>query len=416
MRIQILHKVGAELRQWPATILMATSLSLGCAGIARAADTPFEIYGALQADYIQDFKRVDPAWESAFRPSKIETVAGQYGSDGQALISVKQSNFGVKGSTTLENGETIAFKFNFDMYGVGENAGQTTFRLQNAYGEWRQLLAGQTDTVFMDLSIFPDTIDYWGPAGMVFVRTAQLRWTPISGPTTFAIAVESPNNDIDPGKVRELDPGIADNIQDDSTLPDLTAHFRMDGDWGHVQLGSILRRLGYDTAGTPDNAPKGHQTGWGLNLTGNIKSVGDDMVHLGLVYGHGIASYMNDGGVDLAPECTLDAQGGCVVGTVRAQAVPLLGITAYYDHYWANGLSTAFGYSQTHVDNTSGQTADAFQTGEYASVNLLWRPVKNVMTGAEFLWGQRKNHDGTSGDDSRIQITVQYKFSSLSSK
>jgi hypothetical protein len=38
------------------------------------------------------------------------------------------------------------------------------------------------------------------------------------------------------------------------------------------------------------------------------------------------------------------------------------------------------------------------------------------MAGIEGLWGQRKNHDGSSGDDSRIQVTVQYKFSSLSSK
>ena len=142
---------------------MGTLMVLGAAGLARAADAPFEIYGTMQGDYIQDSKRVDPNWESAFRPSKIETVSGEYGSDGQALLSVKQSGVGIKGTTTLENGETIAFKFNFDMFGVGENAGQTTFRLQNAYGEWRGLLAGQTDTVFMDLSIFPDTIDYWGP-------------------------------------------------------------------------------------------------------------------------------------------------------------------------------------------------------------------------------------------------------------
>lgn len=251
-----------HLRRRSSALLTGTLLALGAAGLARAADVPFEIYGTMQGDYIQDSKRVDPNWESAFRPSKIETVSGQYGSDGQGLLSVKQSGVGIKGSTTLDNGETIAFKFNFDMYGVGENAGQTTFRLQNAYGEWRGLLAGQTDTVFMDLSIFPDTIDYWGPSGMVFVRTAQIRWTPISGPTTLAIAIESPNNDIDPGKLRELDPGIANNIQDDSTIPDLTAHFRMDGDWGHWQLASILRRLGYDTAGTPDNSPHGHQTGW----------------------------------------------------------------------------------------------------------------------------------------------------------
>jgi hypothetical protein len=78
-----------------------------------------------------------------------------------------------------------------------------------------------------------------------------------------------------------------------------------------------------------------------------------------------------------------------------------------------NSFSTSIGYSQTHLDNTNGQTAEAFQTGQYGSVNLLWRPVKNVMMGAEFLWGERKNNNGQTGSDSRVQFSVQYKFSSI---
>ena len=241
------------------------------------------------------------------------------------------------------------------------------------------------------------------------MRTPQLRLTPLRGPNTFAIAIEGPNNDIDPGQIREnIDPGIAGNLHDHSTLPDLTAHFRMDRDWGHVQLAGILRYLGYETLGAPGNDPSGHETGWGINLTSNIKSVGNDMVHLGVVYGHGIASYMNDGGVDMAPHCAIDAVGTCLPGTVSAQAAPLLGVMAYYDHYWTGGFSTAFGYSETHLDNTDGQTAEAFQAGQYASVNLLWRPAKNIMMGAEGLWGQRKNNDGQTGKDTRIQFSVQY--------
>jgi hypothetical protein len=29
----------------------------------------------------------------------------------------------------------------------------------------------------MDGDIFPNVVDYWGPAGMVFVRTPQIRLT-----------------------------------------------------------------------------------------------------------------------------------------------------------------------------------------------------------------------------------------------
>jgi DcaP outer membrane protein len=378
-----------------------------------AVTSSMEIYGTAQADYIQDFNRVNPDWTSTLRPSKIAVPEGLYGSNGQAIISVKQSRFGVKGTAPIEGGEELTYKFDFDLYGVGSNAGQTTFRLQNIYAEWRGLLAGQTDTNWMDGSIFPDTIDYWGPAGMVYVRTPQLRWTVPTAIDKFYIAIETPNTDIDLGKAREIDPGLAANLQSDNKMPDFTARYRAERDWGHVQLAGIVRYLGWDTLGTPGNNPSGHVTGWGLNLTSNIKSIGEDMVHLGVVYGDGIASYMNDGGVDIAPQCQLNFLGNsCVAGTVKAKAVPLWGVTAYYDHYWMDGFSTAFGYSETHVDNQSGQEGSAFQSGQYASVNLLWRPAKNIMMGAEGLWGRLTQNSGQSGKDTRIQFSVQYKFSS----
>ena len=402
----IRRSIGLGARYWAPALLM--SLACAAPGLAKE-EASFEIFGGVQADYIQDFNRVDPNWSSTLRPSKIATPAGQFGSDGQAELSVKQSRFGVASNLPVGD-ETVSIHFDFDLFGKGANAGETTFNLQNAYGEWRQILAGQTDTTFMDGAIFPDTIDYWGPAGMVFVRNPQIRWTPISGPDSFAVAIETPNNNIDVGRARQIDPGLARNLQADNKAPDLTAHYRAERDWGHIQLAAILRRLGYDTVTTPDNEPSGHATGWGFNLTGNLKSVGNDVLHMGVVYGHGIASYMNDGGVDLALECTVVAA-ACVAGTVKATAVPLLGVSFYYDHYWSDKFSSAIGYSQTRVDNLSGQESAAFRSGQYASVNLLWRGAKNVMAGAEALWGRREENGGQHGNDTRVQFTVQYKFS-----
>ena len=37
----------------------------------------------------------------------------------------------------------LTFKFEFDLYGTGDDAGQTTFHLPQAYGEWGSLLAGK---------------------------------------------------------------------------------------------------------------------------------------------------------------------------------------------------------------------------------------------------------------------------------
>ena len=56
------------------------------------------------------------------------------------------------------------------MFGVGADAGKTTIRLRHAYAQWGELLAGQTNSVFMDGDSFPNVIDYWGPTGMIFLR------------------------------------------------------------------------------------------------------------------------------------------------------------------------------------------------------------------------------------------------------
>jgi hypothetical protein len=257
----------------------------------------------------------------------------------------------------------------------------------------------------MDVDIFPNVIDYWGPCGMVFLRLPQLRWTPIkTDDLSVAIAIEHPSNDIDPGQLREVDPDIGANIQADNKLPDLTAQVRKSGDWGHVQLAGILRRLGYDTLGTANNIPDGSTLGWGLDLTGVWNFFGKDKLLVGGVYGHGIASYMNDGGNDLAAEGS--------PGNISASAVPLFGISVYVDHFWSERFSTSFGYSRTQVDNRNLQTGDAYHFGEYASANLLYTPVKDVLMGVELLWGERKDNDGNVGTDVRSQVSFKYSFSS----
>jgi hypothetical protein len=368
-----------------------------------AANTRFEIYGFAEADYIQDFNRVDPSWTDALRPSKIPTTHGQFGSNGQSLFSVKQTRFGVRGSEPVA-GHDLIWKFEFDMFGVGGDAGKTTVRLRHAFGQWGPVLAGQTNSLFMDGDIFPNTVDYWGPTGMVFLRNPQFRVTLFNdSKTSVAVAIEKPGNDVDPGALREFDPSLA-GLQPHNYLPDFTGQVRYVDGWGHLQVAGIVRSLGYETLGTPGNEPKGQKTGWGIDTTGTLKTWGNDKILAGVVYGHGIANYMNDGGTDLAARGTTAAP--------VAAGVPLLGISAYYDHYWNGYLSTSLGWSETRVYNTELQTAPAFKYGQYASINLLWTPTPRLLFGTEMLWGERTNFGGANGGDYRLQFTAKYSFSS----
>ena len=67
-----------------------------------------------------------------------------------------------------------------------------------------------------------------------------------------------------------------------------------------------------------------------------------------------------------------------------------------------------------NIENSDGQTDDAFHRGYYGSTNPLFTPVNNAMFGAEFLWGRRQNfRDGFYADDYRIQFGFKYNFSKL---
>jgi hypothetical protein len=380
-----------------ALVLATLALPAWAAGDGKS----FEVYGFAQADFVQDFKRVNPNWDDTLRPSRIPTTEGEFGGDGQSIIGVRQSRFGVKASLPT-GGQTLKTMFEIDLFGVGVDEGQTTIRLRHAYGEWGQWLAGQTHSLFMDIDVFPNTIDYWGPSGMVFLRNPQIRWTPLAGANAFAVAIEKPSDDIDAGEFRTVDPGLLD-LQSDEELPDLTAQFRAQRDWGHVQLGGILRRIGVENVADPANIQEGDDLGWGLNLSTNVKVGARDVIRASVVYGEGIASYMNDGGVDLAPSSADPL-------TAEAESVELTGLVLYYDHWWNDRLSSAIGYSSTEVDNLAGQSADAFKKGQYASANLLYYPADRILVGAELLWGEREDFDGDSGDDVRLQISFKYNF------
>lgn len=384
------------------------------APVRRAAageePSPLEIYGFAMGDYIQDSKRVDPNWLDGFRPSKI-SVDGEFGTNGQASVSVKQSRFGIKGTLpTAEGLPPVDYKFEIDFFGVGVDEGQTTVRLRHFYFEWGQLLAGQTHSLFMDIDAFPDVIDYWGPSGLVFWRHPQIRWSPVHSETNLlAFALEGPSNSIDPGNIRLIDQFAEADIQSDQKAPDITAQFRHDGDWGHFQLAGIARRLGYEYRVTSDEPwSTGKVNGWGIEGSLVLKTTEMDKLLLQVVHGDGVASYMNDGGMDIAPTAAFNPL--LAVPTLRAEAVPLTGVSAYYNHYWSSKWESAFGYSFTQVSNTNFQEPTVFHKGQYASFNLLAYPFKDLMIGAEVLWGKLTQNGGQTGDDFRFQFSAKYSF------
>ena len=216
-----------------------------------------------------DFGKIgDPAWEDVLRPTKLPAFKNEFGKGGRTFEGVRQSRFGVKGTTPTPAGE-IKTRFEFELFGTGVDAGQTTFRLRHFYGEWQHIIAGQTWSPFMDPDVFPNSIEYWGPNGMVFFRNVHIEYRPwVHGDSYATIAAERPGASADQGKYE--DKIELQNVVARFPAPDVSANIHYAGPWGHVQLAGMFRYIAWDDLAT-SAVVEGHAYGWGVNLSTNLK-------------------------------------------------------------------------------------------------------------------------------------------------
>ena len=362
------------------------------------------IYGHAMLDMGYQTNQNDPDWFDVLRPTKLPSFENQYGDDGHWFSSVRQSRLGVKSKVPTKYGDLNTI-FEFELFGVGADAGQTTFRLRHAWGELGQFGAGQYWSTFMDIDVFPNSIEYWGPSGMIFYRNIQARWTPWStdSGSRFAIALEQPGGSGDEGRLSELD--LLNGVQGDFELPDLAAHYRIAGDWGHFQAAGILREIRWVDTTPGEFDFSGDELGWGLNLSTNI-NLGPHVFRGSLTYGEGIQNYFNDAAADIGIALREDRPQLPIEG----QAIPVLGLVAFLDLNWSDRWTSTIGYSLQDNDLPDLAADTSFERGQYALANLLYHPTPNVLLGPELQWAKRDNYGPFSSDDFRVQFSAKYYF------
>jgi hypothetical protein len=240
--------------------------------------------------------------------------------------------------------------------------------------------------------------------------------------TTAMVGIEQPYSDIqwfengawnlNPGAGILTTPGVGRNVQD---LPDFTANVRHVGDYGHVQLAGILRKLTFQPG---PGASAFDELGYGINLTGTFHpwaaltgtprdgdcaTVWSKSRFLGqFAAGRGIARYLQDTN-GLGLDATFDPVTGF-------RAIPAYGWFLAYEQWWAKRWASNFTYGQDALELTDTLPGSTYQRANYVSANLIWLPVDRMGVGIEYLYGFRKNKDGGRGENSRIQMAFQYRF------
>jgi hypothetical protein len=367
-----------------------------------------QVYGFVQTDMIYDGGTINPDWTDAARPTKLPAFEKEYGEDGNTYFSVRQTRFGVKSWFPVGD-DQIKGIFEFDLFGVGADAGQTTMRLRHAYLEYKRFGAGQFHSPFMDIDVFPNSQDYWGPNGMAFFRNVQVRYMPVMGEHNHvSIALERPGASGDGGDYDDIiqNRGLKPRFP----VPDLSAEYRHRGDWGYVEIAGIARQIGWDDFNEDEFDLSGELTGWGFNLSTNLEFGPNGGTFKGSVlYGEGVENYMNDATTDIAVVEDFDNP----TAPLTAKLLPITAVVAFYDIYWNDHWTSTIGYSQVDIDLDGTAVSDrTFAKGQYALTNIQYHPFPNMMGGAELQWINRDNYaDGYSYDSWRVQFSFKYSYS-----
>lgn len=387
-------------------LILATSM-LGASGLAQAdAGHQFKLPGSDTSVTLGGYVKLDAIWSD--RSAGVDSVgdqeldlnavpvglaAGQHKKE-QVTLHARQSRLSLGTSTPTQYGELKTF-IEGDFFGAAGNqtsSNSNGFRTRHAYGTLGKLLAGQTWTNFGDERAYPETVDFGGAAGEIFVRQAQVRWTEKTAGGEWSLALENPETLL-------AVPGQAATFRSDADhAPDFTARLRFTAGRAKYSVSAIAREIGVDSAAAP--AASDARWGGGLAVTGVVPAGERDDFRFSLGMGNAIGRYQNFG---FFPDAYLDASGALRLARQAGGFVALR-------HFWTPALRSTFELSAAGADTPDGTAAGVNESGRSVHLNLIWRPVPAVNLGAELIHARRTVVGGDEGSLNRVQFSAQYGF------
>lgn len=322
------------------------------------------------------------------------------GRKGQLSMSGRESRLWFKTMTPTPLGEATAH-VEFDLYGTADDertGNGNNLRTRHAYGTLGNLLAGQTWSTFLNLASVAETADLDGPASVILVRQAQVRYTmPFDG-GNFQFAAENPESTLTAiGTVAGTAAGGRVMPSSDAA-PDLIGRVNLMRDWGTVSFAAMARQLRADgvVAGVSDS-----KWGGGMNVAGMIKLAGKDNFKFNATYGNTVGRYM---GLNATNDGTINTAG-------KINTVSTWGGYAAVQHWWTPTLRSNWALSTIRASNPSELAAVAYNKSIWSShLNLMWSATPSTTFAAEWLRANRKLENGLTGDLDRLQFSGKYEF------
>ncbi|MBB3229109.1 hypothetical protein FHW69_003761 [Luteibacter sp. Sphag1AF] len=303
-------------------------------------------------------------------------------------MHARQTRFSFEARRPTDYG-SLRFYLENDFFGGSNNAYQ--FHLRQAFGQIGNTYAGYGYSSFMDPDALPDTLDFAGPGGQMFLLQPGIHQAFEFGRgNSITLSAERPESQI--GVVDETRP-----ISGTQQVPDVVLAGRIERDWGHLQASAVVRRLGYTQMGHGD-----YTMGGGIALAGAFTTVGQDLLMFSAAYGKGIARYLSD-----TSGSGLDA---VVEDDGRLRALKTWGSYAAYTHYWSEHWRSNLVYGVARMAANDYLATSAFRDSNYGAANIIWSPAPTWTMGVEVLHGRLRQQDGSTANDTRVQGSLQYSF------
>ena len=346
------------------------------------------IGGYLQTKIEYDFDRAVDNVD--FLPSAIY---GKGGPDSQFQMDLSNSTVFMKlvGTSRLLGDFVVYTSGNWR----GRNLG---FQLLNAYMSTKYLKFGYGVGSFMDIEAVPTTIDYGGPCGMTFYRTAQvmLRYGFDWG-LSMGVALENPE------VYAAENEFVAVGAQRVPNVPLYVQYDLMGNSDNHIRLGAVMRDIYYTDK---VNGKNSDQVGWGAQAS-LLATMAGFQITGQFTIGEGIGSLINNAsniGVDIVPDP--QTPGKAMLLTSESWYVGL-------QYNFTKNFMMSATYSQTAMHSRhgySGYNPGASRKGQYVVANALYNVTDNLQVGIEYLHGWRTNFDETISNANRINLSARYDF------
>ena len=387
-------------------LLLATSIT------TRAQDSlgkRMEVYGFVMVDGGFNFDQMNPQWFDVARPTQLPSYKNEYGTNGNIFFSVRQTRLGFNFYDVAPKSE-IHGRFEFDLFGVGANVGETTFHLRQAYIEYKRWTVGQTWSPFINPDVAPITLDFWGPTGMVFYRNIQLRYSAIRNQHHLLnLALERPGATADEG-IYQGYIGLQ-NVKPLFRYPDFSVEYRRMYSKGFLEVAGILREIGWRDIADDGYDLNGDALARGATISSVYQVTKNNTFKAQILYGCGIESCMNDAPADIGVREIGDSLSN---RPLEGYALPTFGYFLALEHSWNNKLSSSFAYSNVIIKNSATSLPGTFREGSYAMANLLYYPTEHLMCGVEFQYAYRQNqavlNDFIESSMRKIQVSIRYDF------